>query len=174
MKHTHNYVFSSNFFADIAATSVEQCEQRFQDLKNRGNRDRFPIPLFTADQFITADCTKVSWARAWESSQPISHSLVAFWMFCPDIAIEKSPVEKFPSWHCMCSKNVNLVLCLIIFGRRRIHANQMHTCTWKLKSLCSQFSFCWALMKQTLAHNFFYVSWPSLHILLCKYCKIFF
>ena len=39
--------------ADIAATSIEQCKQRYSNLVQRGNRY-----LFTSE-FIAADCTKV-------------------------------------------------------------------------------------------------------------------
>ena len=41
-------------YADIAGTSVEQCEDRYKE--NRA-RDRF-APSYEAE-FITADCTKV-------------------------------------------------------------------------------------------------------------------
>lgn len=39
--------------ADIAETSVNQCEKRYSELRRRGSKQ-----LFTAE-FITADCTKV-------------------------------------------------------------------------------------------------------------------
>lgn len=42
--------------ADLAKTSVEQCQSRFNDLTYRSRRDRFSR-VFTAE-FITADCTK--------------------------------------------------------------------------------------------------------------------
>ncbi|XP_039279532.1 mRNA cap guanine-N7 methyltransferase [Nilaparvata lugens] len=45
--------------ADLAETSVEQCEKRFKDLQERAmNEPRWSDPLFTAE-FISADCTKV-------------------------------------------------------------------------------------------------------------------
>ncbi|XP_071083424.1 mRNA cap guanine-N(7) methyltransferase-like [Haliotis cracherodii] len=44
--------------ADIAATSVEQCESRYQEMIDRNNRDRYPQKIFQAE-FIAADCTKV-------------------------------------------------------------------------------------------------------------------
>lgn len=51
------YVSYCNF-SDIAGTSVEQSENRYKEMVERGNNERFPQKLFTA-QFITADCTKV-------------------------------------------------------------------------------------------------------------------
>ncbi|XP_011636013.1 mRNA cap guanine-N7 methyltransferase [Pogonomyrmex barbatus] len=48
--------------ADIAQVSLEQCQQRYNDIlnknKDRGSKDRGFAPIFTAE-FITADCTKV-------------------------------------------------------------------------------------------------------------------
>lgn len=45
--------------ADIAQVSLEQCQQRYNDMVNRkGSKDRGFAPIFTAE-FITADCTKV-------------------------------------------------------------------------------------------------------------------
>ncbi|XP_060081856.1 mRNA cap guanine-N7 methyltransferase-like [Ylistrum balloti] len=43
--------------ADIAATSVEQCQSRYQEMVDRGRNDRGPNRIFSAE-FITADCTK--------------------------------------------------------------------------------------------------------------------
>ncbi|XP_013411042.1 mRNA cap guanine-N7 methyltransferase [Lingula anatina] len=43
--------------ADIAQTSVEQCENRFKEMGERGRRERFSEPMYTAE-FIAADCTK--------------------------------------------------------------------------------------------------------------------
>ncbi|XP_025992793.1 mRNA cap guanine-N7 methyltransferase [Solenopsis invicta] len=45
--------------ADIAQVSVEQCQQRYNDMVNRkGSKDRGFAPIFKAE-FIVADCTKV-------------------------------------------------------------------------------------------------------------------
>lgn len=44
--------------ADIADTSVKQCESRYNENLNRKKNERGGFPLFTAE-FITADCTKV-------------------------------------------------------------------------------------------------------------------
>jgi len=44
-----------NFIADIAGTSVEQSEGRYNDMIKR---ERYPDRIFKAE-FITADCTKV-------------------------------------------------------------------------------------------------------------------
>lgn len=44
--------------ADIAGTSVEQCEVRYREMMGRGHQDRQSGGMFTAE-FITADCTKV-------------------------------------------------------------------------------------------------------------------
>lgn len=45
--------------ADIAQVSLEQCQQRYNDMVNRkGSKDRGFAPIFNAE-FITADCTKV-------------------------------------------------------------------------------------------------------------------
>lgn len=45
--------------ADIAQVSLEQCQQRYNDMVNRkGSNDRGYSPIYTAE-FITADCTKV-------------------------------------------------------------------------------------------------------------------
>lgn len=38
---------------DIAQVSLEQCQQRYDDMKNRSNNSTFFA------EFITADCTKV-------------------------------------------------------------------------------------------------------------------
>lgn len=45
--------------ADIAQISLEQCQQRYNEMVNRkGSKDRGFAPIFNAE-FITADCTKV-------------------------------------------------------------------------------------------------------------------
>ncbi|KAL0113240.1 hypothetical protein PUN28_012412 [Cardiocondyla obscurior] len=45
--------------ADIAEVSLEQCQQRYNEIVNRtGSKDRGFAPIFSAE-FITADCTKV-------------------------------------------------------------------------------------------------------------------
>ncbi|KAK7865111.1 hypothetical protein R5R35_014642 [Gryllus longicercus] len=44
--------------ADLAETSVEQCKNRYNDLRSRSERERGYAPLFSAE-FIAADCTKV-------------------------------------------------------------------------------------------------------------------
>ncbi|XP_076648565.1 RNA guanine-7 methyltransferase [Halictus rubicundus] len=44
--------------ADIAETSIEQCQHRYNDILNRSSNDRGFDPIFTAE-FIAADCTKV-------------------------------------------------------------------------------------------------------------------
>ncbi|XP_014675833.1 PREDICTED: mRNA cap guanine-N7 methyltransferase-like [Priapulus caudatus] len=44
--------------ADIAATSVEQCEKRYTDMLERNSRDRRPQQIFHAE-FHTADCGRV-------------------------------------------------------------------------------------------------------------------
>lgn len=46
-------------FTDIAETSVEQSETRYNEILERNKRERAASQLFDA-QFITADCTKVS------------------------------------------------------------------------------------------------------------------
>lgn len=43
--------------ADIAETSVEQCESRYKEMVDRNSRDRYPQPMFSSE-FIAADCTK--------------------------------------------------------------------------------------------------------------------
>ncbi|CAC5415027.1 RNMT [Mytilus coruscus] len=43
--------------ADIAETSVEQCEVRYNDMVDKNSRDRYPQQIFKAE-FIAADCTK--------------------------------------------------------------------------------------------------------------------
>ncbi|KAJ1521034.1 hypothetical protein ONE63_002746 [Megalurothrips usitatus] len=43
--------------ADIAATSIEQCKDRYSDIKQRAQRERNFSPLFSAE-FIVANCTK--------------------------------------------------------------------------------------------------------------------
>lgn len=42
---------------DIAATSVEQCKERYNDVKQRAQRERNFAPIFSAE-FIVANCTK--------------------------------------------------------------------------------------------------------------------
>lgn len=44
--------------SDIAQVSLEQCQQRYNDMMNRTSNDRGFAPIYTAE-FITADCTKV-------------------------------------------------------------------------------------------------------------------
>ena len=44
--------------ADIAATSVEQCEGRYKEMAERAKHERGSHRTFQAE-FITADCTKV-------------------------------------------------------------------------------------------------------------------
>ncbi|XP_014471732.1 PREDICTED: mRNA cap guanine-N7 methyltransferase isoform X2 [Dinoponera quadriceps] len=44
--------------ADIAEVSLEQCQQRYNDMSSRSPNDRGFAPIYTAE-FITADCTKV-------------------------------------------------------------------------------------------------------------------
>ncbi|XP_031838554.1 RNA guanine-7 methyltransferase [Nomia melanderi] len=44
--------------ADLAQTSIEQCQQRYNDMFNRNSNKRGFDPIFTAE-FIAADCTKV-------------------------------------------------------------------------------------------------------------------
>jgi mRNA capping enzyme len=72
-------VFSSILYlwlsADIAGTSVKQCEDRYNELVERVKRERTPQQLFSA-QFITADCTKVgdevcSYWRIWVKKLPV-------------------------------------------------------------------------------------------------------
>ena len=48
--------FTFLYITDIAATSIEQCETRYNSDKMRG---RHRQPLFDAE-FHTADCTRVS------------------------------------------------------------------------------------------------------------------
>lgn len=43
--------------ADIAATSVDQCKERYNDMKQRAHRERNFNPIFSAE-FIVANCTK--------------------------------------------------------------------------------------------------------------------
>ena len=45
-------------FLDIAQVSVEQCEERYKELKKTHETRRYRDPLFTPE-FITADCSKV-------------------------------------------------------------------------------------------------------------------
>ena len=45
---------------DIAEKSVEQCKDRYKDLKKTHEERRYRDPLFDPD-FIVADCTRVSW-----------------------------------------------------------------------------------------------------------------
>lgn len=44
--------------ADIAQVSLEQCQQRYNDIVKRTSNDRDYTSIYTAE-FITADCTKV-------------------------------------------------------------------------------------------------------------------
>ncbi|XP_078047084.1 RNA guanine-7 methyltransferase [Augochlora pura] len=44
--------------ADLAESSIEQCQQRYNDILNRSSNVRGFDPIFTAE-FIAADCTKV-------------------------------------------------------------------------------------------------------------------
>jgi len=44
--------------ADIAATSVEQCEVRYKKMLERAKRERGSHKTFQAE-FVTADCSKV-------------------------------------------------------------------------------------------------------------------
>ncbi|KZC06890.1 mRNA cap guanine-N7 methyltransferase, partial [Dufourea novaeangliae] len=44
--------------ADVAELSVEQCQQRYNDMLNKSYHNRGFNPIFTAE-FIVADCTKV-------------------------------------------------------------------------------------------------------------------
>ncbi|XP_020287348.1 mRNA cap guanine-N7 methyltransferase isoform X2 [Pseudomyrmex gracilis] len=43
---------------DVAEVSLEQCQDRYNDVLKKSSRDRTFSPLFTAE-FVTADCTKV-------------------------------------------------------------------------------------------------------------------
>lgn len=43
---------------DIAEVSLEQCQGRYNEMKERGNQERRPSKLFAAE-FIHADCSKV-------------------------------------------------------------------------------------------------------------------
>lgn len=47
-------------FTDIAQVSLEQCQQRYNEMINRDSNDRGFASPFTAE-FITADCTKVKY-----------------------------------------------------------------------------------------------------------------
>lgn len=44
--------------ADIADVSIEQCQNRYDDLSKKDQRRRGFEPVFSAE-FIVADCTKV-------------------------------------------------------------------------------------------------------------------
>ena len=44
---------------DIAGTSVEQCEVRYKEMVERTRKERHQSQIFQADEFITADCSKV-------------------------------------------------------------------------------------------------------------------
>ena len=59
----HDYVFSVSFLSDIAKVSVEQCEERYKELKKTHETRRYRDPLFQPE-FITADCTKVTYLLA--------------------------------------------------------------------------------------------------------------
>lgn len=63
--------------ADIAATSVEQCKERYNDIKQRAQRERNFSPIFSAE-FIVANCTKVNLA--------IIFSACDFILSCPFIS----------------------------------------------------------------------------------------
>ncbi|XP_012286817.1 mRNA cap guanine-N7 methyltransferase isoform X2 [Orussus abietinus] len=54
----HKANISHLICADIAEISVEQCQNRYNELVGRSSNDRGFAPVFTAE-FITADCTKV-------------------------------------------------------------------------------------------------------------------
>ena len=47
------------YLIDIAKVSVEQCEERYKELKKTHETRRYRDPLFQPE-FITADCSKVS------------------------------------------------------------------------------------------------------------------
>ncbi|XP_048770806.2 mRNA cap guanine-N7 methyltransferase-like [Ostrea edulis] len=53
--------------ADIAGTSVEQCEIRYREMKGRTQHDRNSGEIFSAE-FITADCTKVRLREKYEDA----------------------------------------------------------------------------------------------------------
>jgi mRNA (guanine-N7-)-methyltransferase len=53
--------------ADIAETSVEQCEIRYREMKGRTQHDRHSGEIFSAE-FITADCTKVRLREKYEDA----------------------------------------------------------------------------------------------------------
>lgn len=56
----HMIMFSfCTFVTDIAKVSVEQCEERYNELKKTHETRRYRDPLFQPE-FITADCSKVS------------------------------------------------------------------------------------------------------------------
>lgn len=56
--------------ADIAKVSVDQCKERYSEMKKTAEERRYRDPLFDP-QFIVADCSKVS-----------SSFYSSFW-FCP-------------------------------------------------------------------------------------------
>lgn len=43
---------------DIASVSLEQCKSRYEDMKSRNHRDRYPSNVFSIE-YIAADCTRV-------------------------------------------------------------------------------------------------------------------
>lgn len=51
------------FLSDIAKVSVEQCEERYKELKKTHETRRYRDPLFQPE-FITADCSKVTYLLA--------------------------------------------------------------------------------------------------------------
>lgn len=52
-----------SFLTDIAKVSVEQCEERYKELKKTHETRRYRDPLFQPE-FITADCSKVIYLLA--------------------------------------------------------------------------------------------------------------
>ncbi|KAJ8898367.1 hypothetical protein PR048_003727 [Dryococelus australis] len=53
--------------ADLAAFSVEQCQNRYNDLVTRSSSERGFAPIFSAE-FITADCAKVRLKQRYQDS----------------------------------------------------------------------------------------------------------
>ena len=53
--------------ADIAKVSVDQCEERYKEMKKTAEERRYRDPLFDT-QFITADCSKVQ-LFPWQENQ---------------------------------------------------------------------------------------------------------
>ena len=54
------FTLSVFFLTDIAKVSVEQCEERYKELKKTHETRRYRDPLFQPE-FITADCSKVTY-----------------------------------------------------------------------------------------------------------------